>query len=160
LGSGSDFEDKQKRIELPLDKEGAYLVMIRGENLHTSGIVLVSPLEIEVTEESVGDSAGSPGTGRVRITVRTASRREAIPKVEVKAIGSQDPQFTSGETDLRGVFLAEGLNGVVTVVARKGANQYAFYRGTRFVGGRPQPNAPPTPGQDAAKTPAARSDES
>src|SRR5262249_36528969 len=121
LGSGADFEDRKKRIDLPLAKDGAYLVMIRGENLHTSGIAVVSPLEIEVNEEP-----GSPGVGRARMTVRNAATGDAVPKVEVKVIGSHDGQFTSGETDLRGVFMAEGLAGIITVIARKGADQYAF----------------------------------
>ncbi len=63
LGSGADFEDKKKRIELPLAKEGAYLVMIRGENLHTSGIVLVSPLELEVDEDTAGEHPRRTGLG-------------------------------------------------------------------------------------------------
>ena len=32
-----------------------------------------------------------------------------MPKVQVKVIGSDNPQFFSGETDLRGVFVAEGV---------------------------------------------------
>ena len=72
LGSGADFEDRKKRIDLPLEKDGAYLVMIRGENLHTSGIAVVSPLEIEVNEEAQAVGSGSVGIGRVRMTVRNA----------------------------------------------------------------------------------------
>jgi tetratricopeptide (TPR) repeat protein len=151
LGSGADYEEKKKRIDLPLDKEGAYLVMIRGENLHTSGIVLVSPLEMEVIEDPQTTGAG---TGRARITIRDAATKDFVPKVEVKVIGSQDAQFNSGETDLRGVFVAEGLNGIITAVARKGANQYAFYRGTRVVGGGPAPNASAPQGQPQARKPA------
>ena len=52
-------------------------------------------------------------------------------------IGSDNPQFISGETDLRGVFVAEGVRGLVTAVARKGDAQYAFYRGTSYVGQPP-----------------------
>ena len=71
---------------------------------------------------------GTPG----RVTVTgDAQTRDFLPKVQVKVIGSDNPQFISGETDLRGVFVAEGPNGVITAVARKGTNQYAFYRGTR-----------------------------
>src|SRR5262249_23088918 len=47
LGDGADYDDKAKSIDLPLSKEGAYLVMIRGGNLYASGIVLVSPVELE-----------------------------------------------------------------------------------------------------------------
>ena len=111
LGDGSDYDDQAKPIELPLAKEGAYLAMIRGDNLYASGIVLVSPLELEVLEE--------PASGRVRITVRDARTKQLLPKVQVKVIGSNNPQFFSGETDLRGVFVAEGVHGQVTAVVRK-----------------------------------------
>jgi len=143
LGDGADYDDKVKSIDLPLTKEGAYLVMIRGENLYASGIVLVSPVELEVLEDPAG--------GRVRVTVRDARTKDFLSKVQVKVIGSDNPQFLSNETDLRGVFVAEGVRGVVTAVARKGTAQYAFYRGTNYVGQPPQPNqavnAPPAPGQ-------------
>jgi tetratricopeptide (TPR) repeat protein len=137
LGSGSDYEDQSRTIELALTKEGAYLAMIRGENLYASGIVLVSPLELEVLEE--------PESGRVRITVKDARTQARLSKVQVKVIGSQNAQFISGETDLRGVFVAEGVQGQVTAVARKNSAEYAFYRGTAHVGAPPappQPNAP------------------
>ena len=122
LGAGEDYEDKLRKIDLGLTKEGAYLVMVRGENLYTSGIVLVTPLELDVLEE--------PGAGRVRVTVRDAITRAFVPKVQVKVIGSGNANFLSGETDLRGVYLAEGVNGQAAVVARKGTAQFAFYRGT------------------------------
>ena len=131
LGDGADYDDKAKSIDLPLTKEGAYLTMIRGDNLYASGIVLVTPLEMEVLEE--------PAAGKVRITVRDASTKEFLPKVQVKVIGSNSSQFISGETDLRGVFVAEGLSGLVAAVARKGTDRYAFYRGTHPVG---SPSAP------------------
>jgi tetratricopeptide (TPR) repeat protein len=137
LGSGADYDVKSKAIELPLAKEGAYLTMIRGENLYASGIVLVTPLEMEVLEGDAPAVPASPPTtpvGRVRITVRDARTKEFLPKVQVKVIGSDNPQFISGETDLRGVFVAEGVRGVVTAVSRKGDAQYAFYRGTNYVG--------------------------
>jgi hypothetical protein len=71
-----------------------------------------------------------------------------MPKVQVKVIGSGNGSFFSGETDLRGVFVAEGVQGQVTAVARKGSNQYAFHRGTIPVGAPPAaPNAPAAPGQ-------------
>ncbi|MDR3638828.1 MAG: hypothetical protein P4L84_33785, partial [Isosphaeraceae bacterium] len=58
---------------------------------------------------------------------------------------SQNPGFLSGETDLRGVFVAEGVRGEVTAVARKDAAEYAFYRGKTFVGARPNEPAARTP---------------
>ena len=70
-----------------------------------------------------------PESGRVRVTVRDAVTKAFVPKVQVKVIGSNNPTFLSGETDLRGVFVAEGVLGQVTAVARKDTNGYAFHRG-------------------------------
>ena len=137
LGDGKDFDDKLKALDLPLKKEGAYLVMVRGENLYASGIVLLSPLELEVLEE--------PGSGRVRVTVRDAATKAPVPKVQVKVIGTDNPTFLSGQTDLRGVFTAEGVRGQVTAVARQGTGRYAFHRGTTYVGTPPAPPNAPAP---------------
>ena len=63
-------------------------------------------------------------------------------------IGTDNPTFFSGQTDLWGVFVAEGVHGQVTAVARKGAGQYAFYRGKARVGALPPP---PGQGQDRAR---------
>ena len=139
LGDGKDFADKDRLIPLPIAKEGAYLVMARGDNLHASGIVLMSPLELEVLEEA--------DSGRVRVVVRDAATKAPAPKVTVKVIGGDNPAFLSGESDLRGVFVAEGVRGIVTAVARRDPSQYAFYRGKTYVGAVPaksEPNAPPS----------------
>ena len=153
LGDGADYGDKAKSIDLPLTKDGAYLVMLRGENLYASGIVLVSPIEIEVLEDA-GDS-------RVRVTARDAQSKDFLSKVQVKVIGSDNPQFISGETDLRGVFVADGVSGVVTAVVRKGTDQYAFYRGTSYVGQPAEaPNAPQAPNQPPAGSEATKVDQS
>ncbi len=147
LGDGADFDEKAKGLDLRLTKEGAYLVMARGENLYTSGIVLVTPLEVEVLEE--------PESGRVRVTVRDAKTRDLVPKVQVKVIGTDNATFFTGQTDSEGrVFVAEGVNGQVTAVARKGTGQYAFYRGKNRVGAPPAPPSPanaPAPGRQARR---------
>ena len=135
LAEGLTFQDATKKLDLPLTKEGAYLVMVRGGDLYASGIVLVSPLELEVTEEAQA--------GRVRVVVRDSQSKNFMSKVQVKVIGSNNQTFTDNRTDLRGVAVAEGINGQVTAVARKGTGQYAFYRGTRAIGGNPPaPSAP------------------
>jgi hypothetical protein len=141
LGSGTEYEDQSRTIELPLTKEGAYLAMIRGENLYASGIVLVSPLEIEALEDPAG--------GRVRITLRDARTKNFLPKVQVKVIGSDNPQFISGATDLRGIFVAEGVRGMVTAVARKGDLEYAFYRGSTYLGHQEATKAQEAPAANA-----------
>jgi TolA-binding protein len=159
LGASATFEEQSKSLDLPITKAGAYLTMIRGDNLYASGIVLVTPLEIEVLE---GTGSVDPGqgetTGRVRVTIRDARTKEPRPKVQVKVTGSEKPGFISGTTDLRGVFVAEGVTGLATVVAHTDGAQYAFYRGktylntpvvgTQGVGGAPsQANAGGLPGQ-------------
>ncbi len=146
LGDDLRIDEATTEISLPIEEEGAYLVMVRGGALDASGIVLVSPLEIQVLEE--------PGAGRVRLTVRDVRTDRPASRVQVKVIGSNDLEFRSGVTDLRGVYTAEGLNGVVSAVARRGTDQYAFYRGETPVG---QDQSLPARGQqvelEAAPTP-------
>jgi len=48
LGDGKDYRDRTHRLALPLEKEGAYLVVCRGEDLHASGLVLLSPVGVYV----------------------------------------------------------------------------------------------------------------
>ena len=88
FGSCADYDEKSKAIELPLTKEGAYLAMIRGENLYASGIVLVTPLEMEVLEEPPITAPGAVAyPGGVRVTVRDARTKEFLPKVQGAARG-------------------------------------------------------------------------
>ena len=135
LDDGADFEDKVKALDLPLKDEGAFLVIARGGNLFASGIVLVSNLDMDVTEQAAG--------GLLRVTVRDASTGARLPDVQIKVIGSGNGEFVGGETDLRGVYLAQGLRGQAAVVARQGSGRYALYRGTTGLG----PVA--TPGKDS-----------
>lgn len=139
LGNGQDYRDRSHKLELPLKEEGAYLVVCRGDSLHTSGLVLVSPLALEVQEEA--------SSGRVRATLRDAASERFVADVHVKVIGSSNPDFVAGSTDLRGVFVADTIQGQVTVIAQLGESRYAFYRGTNWVG--PQPTTAGVPGQVA-----------
>ena len=137
LGDGKDYVDKETIARLGVKGEAAYLVICRGDDLFTSGVVLVTPLKIEVQEDAV--------SGRIRANVIDAVSGQYVPEVHVKAIGSADSEFRSGQTDLRGIFVADGLRGKATVIARVGDSRYAFYRGEKHLGA-------PTP---AAKPPAA-----
>ncbi len=82
--------------------------------------MLVSPLELEVRTQDE--------RGRVRVTVRDAATKAGVPRVQVRILGAMGGVFQSGRTDLRGVFVAEGVRGRVSVVARQSPNCYAFYR--------------------------------
>ena len=126
LGDGRDYAEKERRLELPLKDEAAYLVICRGDDLFASAMVLITPLKIEIQEE--------PASGRIRANVRDAVKGGYRPEVHVKAIGSADREFRSGETDLRGIFTADNLRGKATVIAREGDSRYAFFRGNTWLG--------------------------
>ncbi|MCX6873829.1 MAG: tetratricopeptide repeat protein [Verrucomicrobia bacterium] len=130
LGDGKDYAVKQKVLHLPVTAEGAYLAIVRGDNLFTSGLVLISPLKLEVKE--------SP-EGSVRATVTDAATGKALADAEVKALGSDSQEVQSGTTDPRGVFEVGGIEGTSTVIVKQGDNRYAFHRGTLVL----QPNEPP-----------------
>jgi len=84
-------------------------------------LVLVTPLDIEVQEDVT--------SGRVRVNVKDIVRKAYADNVHVKVIGSANDSFVSGETDLRGIFIADGINGAATVIVRDKKDRYAFYRG-------------------------------
>ncbi|HIQ22211.1 MAG TPA: tetratricopeptide repeat protein, partial [Planctomycetes bacterium] len=134
LGDGVDYRDRTHSLPLPLEEEGAYLIVARGDNLHASGLVLISPLVVEVQYDRKA--------GQVRATVKDVVANRYVRDVEVKVIGTGNVDFVSGSTDLRGVFVAEGIRGLPTVVARSGASRYAFYRSPGIMPGLPPPPLP------------------
>jgi len=135
LGDGKDYVDKEKSTQLDLKDPGAYLVICRGDDLYASSLVLVTPLKIEVQEDKT--------SGQVRANVRDVAAEKYVAGVHVKAIGSLDKSFKSGETDLRGIYVADQLRGTSTVIAKDANNQYAFYRGKTHLGAPEAPNAAP-----------------
>jgi TolA-binding protein len=138
LGDGNDYVEKQRKISLKWKDEAAYLIICRGDDLFTSGMVLITPLKIEVQEDS--------SSGRVRANVLDTVNGGYRPEVHVKAIGSADTEFRSGETDLRGLFIADNIHGKATVIAREGESRYAFFRGDTWLGAPPNaPAASPKP---------------
>ncbi|MHB1035874.1 MAG: tetratricopeptide repeat protein [Pirellulales bacterium] len=139
LGDGKDYRDRTQKLTLPLKEEGAYLVVCRGDDLHASGLVLVTPLAVEVQEEGA--------SGRVRTTVKDQVKDRYLSDVHVKVIGSRNPDFVSGQTDLRGVFVADAILGTSTVIAQAEGGRYAFFRGQVELG---PPPAPPAPAEASA----------
>jgi hypothetical protein len=134
LGDGKDYRDRTHKLALPLKDEGAYLVVCRGDDLYASGLVLVTPLAVEVQEEA--------SSGRVRTTVKDAHKDQYVRDARVKVIGSRNADFVSGATDLRGVFVADGIRGDSTVIAQIDPSRYAFFRGKTDLGpAPPQPAA-------------------
>ncbi len=129
LGDGKDYKDCKKQIELPLSDEGAYLLICRGDDLFASGLILITSLDMMIQESS---------NGIVRVNVINLKDQSRPQGVHVKVVGSESQTFVSGETDLRGIFVAEQIKGQVTVIACEQKNRYAFYRGQTYLGEPPQ----------------------
>ena len=107
LGTGLDYRDRSTKLALPLKEEGAYLVVARGEDLHASGLVLVTPLAVEVQEDAV--------SGRVRTTVKDVKANRYVHNVQVKVIGSRNDDFVDGDNRpprrVRGRRHSRGIDG-------------------------------------------------
>ena len=71
-----------------------------------------------------------------------------LSDVHAKVIGSRNDDFVDGATDLRGVFVADGIHGQSTVIARAEGSRYAFFRGkTDLTPPAPAAAAPPPRGE-------------
>lgn len=139
LGDGKDYADMERKLTLDLVDPGAYLVVARGESLLATGMVLRSDLAIEAQEQT--------DVGRIRVNVKKGG--DFLSKAHVKVVGSGDERFRSGDTDLRGIFVADQLVGRATVIVKKG-DEYAFYRGKGIHQAdqyRPKPTKAPAPKQ-------------
>jgi outer membrane protein assembly factor BamD (BamD/ComL family) len=127
LGAGKDFAEKSRELSLELPGEGAYLVMLRGGDLFASGIVLATSIDLEVMEDTAA--------GRVRVAAREVGTAKPLAGLQVKLSATHSPGFRDGATDLRGVFVQDGLLGQATIVVRQSAGRYAFFRGKSPLGG-------------------------
>ena len=152
LGDGKDYRDRTHKLPLPLKEEGAYLVVCRGDDLHASGLVLVTPLAVEVQEDAA--------SGRVRTTVKDRPTDKYLHDVHVKVIGSRNDDFVSGADRsarrVRGRRHPRQLDG-----DRPGrGSRYAFFRGLSELGPPPAPAEKPSAAQPsaAANQPANQSD--
>ncbi len=121
LGDGLDYAWKKRSIELPLKDEGAYLVICRGDSQMTSGLVLLSTLDLEVNEDATN--------GGIRVQLRDTVRNAYVADADIGAYDSSgNAQPQKGRTDPRGAFSASGIHGHATVVVKLGENRYAIHR--------------------------------
>ena len=127
LGKFAAYRDHETEVELPLEAGGAYLVLARNGELKSSGLLLKSDVRIEAQELA--------GQGRLRVNVKRDG--VFVPKAVVKVVGDRDGKIRTGRTDLRGIYVADGIQGKATVLAKAG-DSYAFYRGKVHFGGVPQ----------------------
>ncbi len=114
------FGEEQTLVELPVTEEGAYLVMVRADSSVASGLVLVSPLRVAVREDA--------RVGRVRVTVTELPDLACSPGLDVKVIDGVSRLVHAGRTDLRGIFVADGVSDNVTVIVHGGSERYGVYR--------------------------------
>ncbi len=113
------WRDAITTLPLPLDAPGAWLVVLKGDRADVSAMVLRTDLDLQVQEDR--------NAGRVRITITDPDGRP-VHGAHVKVLGTSGGAIVSGDTDLRGVFTADGVHGVPTVIARQDEH-YAFWRG-------------------------------
>lgn len=111
--------------EVALPEPGAYLIMARGGGEHSSCLVLVSDLEVHVQDFE---------DGQVRVQVMRAGDGQYLRDVDIRVIGSVDGTVQVGETDPRGLYVANGVTGRSTVIARLEPDHYAFHLGEREMG--------------------------
>jgi len=141
LGNARDYRPKTTTIELKLDEPGAYLIVLRGGDLLATGMLLRTDLRIEAQEAF--------DVGRVRVNVR--AKDAVVQGAHVKVVGSGDQHLRGGDSDLRGVFVADDVVGQATVLVKKG-DEYAFYRGSGVhQPGRMPPPQPAPAAEDARK---------
>jgi hypothetical protein len=116
-GPGGGALPAVHEVELPLEEVGAYLVLVRGGDVHTSGLVLINQMQLVVGDDG----------SRVRVQAVDPVEDSLISEVEVRVIGSNG--VSSGSTDRRGIFASTGRAFSSTVIARRGSGDYAFHRG-------------------------------
>ncbi|HHI81157.1 MAG TPA: tetratricopeptide repeat protein [Planctomycetes bacterium] len=123
LEGAKPYLDFEQRVPLDLEAKGAYLVIARSGALKSSGLVLRTRVRVEAQE--------FPRQGRLRLNLSQDGKR--LPGARVKVLGSSSSGLRSGKTDLRGVFVADGLRGKVTALVESEGN-YAFYRSKQLFG--------------------------
>ena len=133
----------RSKLALPLKDEGAYLVVCRGDDLHASGLVLVTPLAVEVQEDAVSGPGADHGQGRQGrpLRARRAGQGDRQPQRRFRLRRRPTCAACSWPT---------ASTGGSTVIAQAEPSRYAFFRGTDGLGRagrrpaqRPPPNAPP-----------------
>lgn len=110
----SDGRLQSVEVRPALGPRGAFLVLARAGARVTHALVLRDSLQLDVIH--------NPSESRIRVTVRD-SRGRPIPGARVLLRGSESSRFLAGNTDLRGIFVADEVDGTVTVV---GSHQGAF----------------------------------
>jgi len=102
-----------------VSREGAYLVIVRAEDQFASGLVLVSPLTMTVRRYA--------DSGRLRLTMTDCRDQSQCPNLHVRIIDDASRRLRSGETDLRGIFVADDVPRDATIIVYGGGARYAVH---------------------------------
>ena len=126
VGDGRiDVAERVRPVELQLPAEGAYLVMLRGEDRFASGLVVVTPLEIAVNPSE---------TGRLRVAVRDARTRRGVPGAQVKVIGARASRCRSARRTSAACSSPMGSQGA-SRSSREGDHRSAIHRAPPWLSG-------------------------
>ncbi|MBI4879074.1 MAG: hypothetical protein HY812_05355 [Planctomycetes bacterium] len=117
-----DSSSQTLKATLDVPEVGAYLLVARAGDLHARGMAIRSDLAIDVVEEG----------GAVRVHAQSAPGAKPQEGALVTLVGSQNPDFVTRRTDLRGICEASGLAGRVAVIAER-EGHYAFYQGAVYL---------------------------
>ena len=120
-GAGGGAMQASHEVTLPIEEVGAYLVIVRGEDIHTSCLVLINQMELVVEDNS----------GNIRIQSIDPVTDALIPGVQIRILNQG--QVQSGTTDRRGLFVSDATDLIPTVIARRGSSDYAFFRGSTSI---------------------------
>ena len=110
-----------------------------GASAHHKARAIASPIRRSMTAlgAAAGATAAAPGVG-TSVAMGTLVAELGVVALKTTDMVMSIGRFKSGETDLRGVFVADGLRGKATVIAKAGEARYAFHRGERWLGARRQ----------------------
>jgi alpha-2-macroglobulin len=120
LGDGRDYRIRTRRLVLDLTEQGAYLLVCRGGGQFASGLVVITPLGIEMHHE--------PVAGEVRAIVKDLNTDQLVYQAQVQVFSAEGADIVTGETDRRGLFVANGIFRRAIVIAQAGPGTYAFHR--------------------------------
>lgn len=143
LGQRQEFNLRQSQLDLPLERRGSYLVVLKSRQKEVSGIVLRTALTMDVQEDVV--------TGQVVVHLFEQNTHKPVAHALVRVIGSSDGRLQSGKTDLRGIFTASHVRGKTTIIAQN-QDDFVFFRGTQEL--QPHVPTPPSPSTGYFRRPA------
>ncbi|MEM1009798.1 MAG: tetratricopeptide repeat protein, partial [Myxococcota bacterium] len=95
LGTNQEFTLRTTAIKLPLERDGAYLVVLKSKERDISGIVLRSSLKLDPQQDKA--------LGQITVHLSQRPKKAPVARATIRVVGSLDRKIRSGKTDLRGI---------------------------------------------------------